>query len=36
MQHFMFVLYYAQALIAIKFKSEDIANLTRKIRNAYP
>jgi hypothetical protein len=36
MQHFMFVLYYAQALITIKFNSLAIADLTSKIRTAYP
>jgi hypothetical protein len=32
----MFVLYYAQGMIAIKFKSEDIGELTRNIRYSYP
>jgi hypothetical protein len=32
----MFVLYYAQALITIKFNSLAIADLTYKIRNSYP
>lgn len=36
MQHFMFVLYYAQAVIGIKLRSEDIAELTHRIRTSFP
>lgn len=35
MQHFMFVLYYSQALVAIQFQSEDIGEIARKIRISY-
>jgi hypothetical protein len=35
MQHFMFVLNYSQAMIAIKFESKDIGELTHKIRSSY-
>lgn len=36
MQHFMFVLYYAQAVLAIKFSPDDIGEFTHKIRSSYP
>lgn len=36
MQHFMLALHYSQALIAIKFTSNQISELTHKIRTSYP
>ena len=36
MQHFMFVLYYAQAVLAIKFQADDIGEFTNKIRSSFP
>ena len=36
MQHFLLVLYYAQAMLAFKFRSEDIGQLTHLIRTSYP
>jgi hypothetical protein len=36
MQHFMFVMYYAQAVLGIQFQSNDIEEFTKKIRSSYP
>ena len=32
----MFVLYYAQAVLAIKFQADDIGEFTNKIRSSFP
>lgn len=36
MQHFLFVLYYAQAVFGIKFGPEAIREFTHRIRVSYP
>ena len=36
LQHFLFVLYYSQGLLATRLTSEEIAILTNRIRHSYP
>jgi hypothetical protein len=36
MQHFLFVIYYCQGLIAYNFSPQQTAELTIKLKNSYP